>query len=79
MSASKEPQSDLPPEGEKGLGLKITEKLLPILGPAAVGNSPENAKPTTQDEEARDLALETELTRKTGPDGTTYAVESDKD
>lgn len=72
MSASKDQEKDHAPEGDKSLGLRMTEKLLPIFGPPAVGDSTKPARKTTQAEENRDHELENELVRKKGADGATY-------
>ena len=47
MPASDESQKDHAAEGGKSLGLRVTEKLLPIFGPPPVDNSTEPAKETT--------------------------------
>lgn len=72
MSASDKPHKDHAAEGGKSLGMRMTEKLLPVFGPPAVGNSTSPVRKTTQDEEDRDHDLETELVRRKGSDGATY-------
>lgn len=65
-------QKDVDAKGAKSKGMKLTEKFLPIFGPAQVGDSTKPVRPPTEDEDARETALETELVRKTGADGSTY-------
>lgn len=76
MSIFKKRHTDRNTEGAKSKGLRLTEKLLPIFGPAQVGDSTTPIRPPSQDEDAREQALETELVRKVGPDGQTYLVEN---
>ena len=76
MSVSKKTQQDPDATGAKSRGLKLTEKLLPMFGPAQVGNANTPIRPPTEDEDAREIALENELVRKTGADGSTYLVEA---
>lgn len=58
----------------KSAGMRITEGLLPIFGPAQVGNSAAPLREVTEAERRRDSALRTELTRVVGPDGHSYVV-----
>ena len=78
MSASDESQKDHAAEGGKSLGLRVTEKLLPIFGPPPVDNSTEHVKETTQEEQDRDDDLEAELVRKKGSDGVNYVQARDE-
>ena len=55
-------------------GLRITEGLLPIFGPAQVGDSTAPLRPATEAERSRDRALRTTLTRVVGADGKSYVV-----
>jgi hypothetical protein len=61
------------PDGRSG-GLRITEGLLPIFGPAQVGDSTAPLRPATEAERSRDRALRTTLTRVVGADGKSYVV-----
>ena len=70
--ARTEPASD-PPDGRSG-GLRITEGLLPIFGPAQVGDSTAPLRPASEAERSRDRALRTTLTRVVGADGKSYVV-----
>ncbi|WP_093181396.1 hypothetical protein [Sanguibacter gelidistatuariae] len=54
--------------------MRITEGLLPIFGPAQVGDSTAPLRAATEAERGRDIALRTELTRVVGPDGSSYVV-----
>lgn len=62
----------------KSRGMRITEGLLPIYGPATIGDSTAPIRPTTDAENARAQAIEDELERVTGPDGRVYLVERKK-
>lgn len=55
-------------------GLRITEGLLPIFGPAQVGDSTAPLRPASEAERSRDRALRTTLTRVVGADGKSYVV-----
>lgn len=59
---------------KRSAGLRITEGLLPIFGPAQVGDSTAPVRAVTEAERGRDVALRTELTRVVGPDGNSYVV-----
>lgn len=61
------------PDGRTG-GLRITEGLLPIFGPAQVGDSTAPLRPASEAERSRDRALRTTLTRVVGADGKSYVV-----
>ena len=61
------------PDGRTG-GLRITEGLLPIFGPAQVGDSTAPLRPASEAERSRDRALRTTLTRMVGADGKSYVV-----
>jgi hypothetical protein len=61
------------PDGRSG-GLRITEGLLPIFGPAQVGDSTAPLRPASEAERSRDRALRTTLTRVVGADGKSYVV-----
>lgn len=54
--------------------MRITEGLLPIFGPAQVGDTTAPLREVTEAERGRDTALRTELTRVVGPDGHSYVV-----
>lgn len=58
----------------KTRGMRMTEGLLPIFGPAQVGDSTTPVRPASDAERQRDAALRTELTRVVGPDGHSYVV-----
>lgn len=58
----------------KTRGMRVTEGLLPIFGPAQVGDSTTPVRPANDAERQRDTALRTELTRVVGPDGHSYVV-----
>lgn len=73
MSLFRKKQNE-PETGAKSKGLRLSEKLLPVFGPAQVGDSTTPIRPPTEDEDAREEALEHELTRVTAPDGSTYVV-----
>lgn len=56
-------------------GMRLTEKrLLPIFGPAQVGDSTAPLRPASEAERSRDRALRTTLTRVVGKDGKSYVV-----
>lgn len=58
----------------KSLGMRLTEKLLlPITGPADVGDS-RRRTPVTDEQKLRAAELDAGLTRLTRPDGSTYLV-----
>lgn len=61
------------PDGRSG-GLRIAEGLLPIFGPAQVGDSTAPLRPASEAERSRDRALRTTLTRVVGADGKSYVV-----
>lgn len=58
----------------KSRGMRITEGLLPIFGPAQVGDSTAPLREASEAERNRDAALRSELTRVVGPDGSSYVV-----
>lgn len=60
----------------KSRGMRITEGLLPIFGPAQVGDSTAPLREPSEVERGRDAALRTELTRVVGPDGSSYVVQA---
>ncbi|PFG35205.1 hypothetical protein [Sanguibacter antarcticus] len=55
-------------------GMRLTEGLLPIFGPAQIGDSTTPVRPANAAEQQRDSTLRTELTRVVGPDGHSYVV-----
>lgn len=55
-------------------GMRMTEKFLPIFGPAQVGSSTAPVRPPSEAEVSRDATLRTELVRVVGPDGSSYVV-----
>lgn len=63
------------PSPDATAGLRLTEKsLLPIFGPAQVGDSTAPLRPASEAERSRDRALRTTLTRVVGKDGKSYVV-----
>lgn len=60
----------------KTRGMRLTEGLLPVFGPAQVGDSTAPVRPPNAAERQRDVTLRTELTRVVGPDGRSYVVAS---
>lgn len=58
----------------KPTGMRITEGLLPVFGPAQVGDSTAPLREATEAERGRDTALRTELTRVVAPNGHSYVV-----
>lgn len=74
MSVFRRKQKESATPGAKSKGLRFSERLLPVFGPAQVGDSTTPIRPTTGEEDAREEALEHELVRKVGADGTTYLV-----
>lgn len=56
-------------------GLRFTEKLLPVFGPAQVGDSTKPIRPVTDAEAARDALMQESLERVVASDGTVYFVE----
>lgn len=58
----------------KTRGMRLTEGLLPIFGPAQVGDSTAPVRPASANEQQRDQNLRTELTRVVGADGHSYVV-----
>lgn len=62
------------PANGKTRGMRLTEGLLPVFGPAQVGDSTAPVRPANAAERQRDATLRTELTRVVGPDGHSYVV-----
>lgn len=60
---------------QKTRGLRMTEGLLPVFGPAQVGDSTTPIRPVSDEEAARSAELNATMERKTAPDGTVYLVE----
>lgn len=60
--------------GTRPAGLRLTEGLLPIFGPAQVGDSTAPVRPPSEAERGRDSELRTTLTRMVGADGRSYVV-----
>lgn len=60
--------------GTRPAGLRLTEGLLPIFGPAQVGDSKAPVRPASEAERGRDSELRTTLTRMVGADGQSYVV-----
>ena len=58
----------------KTRGMRLTEGLLPIFGPAQLGDSTTPVRPASAAEQQRDRTLRTELTRVVGADGHSYVV-----
>lgn len=59
----------------KSRGLRFTEGLLPILGPAQVSDPTKPSRPDTDAERQRETDLRTQLIRITSPDGSSYVIE----
>ena len=59
----------------KTRGMRITEGLLPIFGPANVGDSTAPIRPPSEEEVARDQEIVEQMQRKVAPDGRVYLVE----
>lgn len=62
-------------EVHKSRGLRMTEGLLPVFGPAQVGDSTTPIRPLSDEEAARSAELNATMERMTAPDGTVYLVE----
>ncbi|MBI9116012.1 hypothetical protein [Sanguibacter suaedae] len=63
----------------KTWGMRLTEKLLPIFGPAQVGSTASPVRSANDAERERDATLRTGLRRVVGPDGRSYVVSADDD
>lgn len=59
-------------------GMRITEGLLPIFGPAQVGDSTAPVRPVTDAEAARSAEVENNLERRVAPNGEVYYVARSK-
>jgi hypothetical protein len=57
------------------VGMRITERFLPIFGPAQLGRHDADGRGVSDAERERDRELRTRFERVTGPDGRTYVVE----
>lgn len=64
-----------PQRPRKSRGLRFTEGLLPVFGPAQVSDPTKPSRPDTDAERQRETDLRTQLVRVTAPDGSTYVVE----
>jgi hypothetical protein len=57
-------------------GMRITETfILPIYGPAQIGDSTKPIRPVNDEEAAREADMQERLERKVAADGTAYFVE----
>lgn len=75
LDTSTEPPHDASTPGDtRPAGLRLTEGLLPIFGPAQVGDSTAPVRPASEAERGRDRELRTTLTRMVGADGRSYVV-----
>jgi hypothetical protein len=60
---------------ERTFGMRLTERFLPIFGPAQLGRHDAAGRGVSDAERERDQELRTRFERVTGPDGRTYVVE----
>lgn len=56
-------------------GMRFTEGLLPVFGPAQIGDSTKPIRPVTDEEAARETEMLQHLERVENPDGSVYFVE----
>ncbi len=54
--------------------MRLTESLLPVFGPAQVGDLTAPTRPATPQDKARDEELNSQLERRISADGTPYLV-----
>lgn len=59
-------------------GMRFTEGLLPIFGPAQVGDSSAPIRPVSEEEAARNAEVESNLERRVAPNGEVYYVARSK-
>ena len=62
-------------QAHKSRGMRMTEGLLPVFGPAQVGDTTAPIRPVSAQEAAREASLESTMERKVAADGSVYLVE----